>query len=78
MLPPSYRIASIQKTLHWFEQDMALLNLRLKDLSRERQSSARQYAAALITHTRAELNRLLEEQPETLPQPEDAPCEPAD
>ena len=48
MLPASYRVSRIQKTLRWFEGDIPLLNLRVKDLSAERQQSARQFAAALI------------------------------
>ncbi|MGA9542376.1 MAG: hypothetical protein WBQ85_02330 [Candidatus Sulfotelmatobacter sp.] len=78
MLPTAYRITRVQKTLRWFEQDIALLNLRVKDLSAERQRSARQFAAALITQTRAELDRLLEEQPEPPSETGDFPCEPAD
>lgn len=64
MLPASYRISRVQKTLHWFEQDIPLLNMRVKDLSVERQKSAKQFAAALISQTRAELERLLKENPE--------------
>lgn len=63
MLPSDYRIARVQKTLRWFEEDMPLLNMRVKELSAERQQSARQFAAAVIDQTRAELRRLLEEQP---------------
>lgn len=61
MLPPSYRISRMQKTLEWFEQDIALLDIRVKDLSAERQESARQFAAAVISQTRAELERLRKE-----------------
>jgi hypothetical protein len=64
MLPASYRISRVQKTLQWFEQDIPLLNKRIKDLSAERQKSAKQFAAALIRQTRAELERLLREHPE--------------
>ncbi len=64
MLPASYRISRMQKTLQWFEQDIPLLNTRIKDLSAERQNSAKQFAAALIRETRAELERLLREHPE--------------
>jgi hypothetical protein len=78
MLPSAYRITRVQKTLRWFEQDVPLLNMRVKDLSAERQQSARQFAAALISHTRAELDRLLEEQPESGPEAGEVPCEPAD
>jgi hypothetical protein len=65
MLPHSYRISRVQKTLEWFEQDIPFLDLRVRDLSAERQKSARQFAAAMISQTRAELQRLLEEQSES-------------
>ena len=50
MLPTAYRISRVQKTLRWFEQDIPLLNMRVKDLSAERQQSARQFAAAYGLH----------------------------
>jgi hypothetical protein len=78
MLPTTYRIDRVQKTLRWFEQDIPLLNMRVKDLSAERQRSAKQFAAALIRQTRAELDRLLEEQPEASVEVSGLPCEPAD
>ena len=78
MLPTTYRVARIQKTLRWFEEDIPLLNMRVKDLSAERQRSARQFAAALIDQTRAELHRLLEQQPEPAVETDEVPCEPAD
>ena len=78
MLPTAYRISRVQKTLRWFEQDIPLLNMRVKDLSAERQQSARQFAEALIDQTRAELQRLLKEQPEAELDGEDLPCIPAD
>jgi hypothetical protein len=78
MLPATYRVARVQKTLRWFEEDIPLLNMRVKDLSAERQRSARQFAAALIDQTRAELQRLLEQQPEPFSEPGEVPCEPAD
>ena len=78
MLPSTYRVARIQKTLRWFEADIPLLNMRVKDLSAERQRSARQFAAALIDQTRAELSRLLAEQPEPVAEAGELPCEPAD
>jgi hypothetical protein len=76
MLPTAYRISRVQKTLRWFEEDIPLLNMRVKDLSAERQRSARQFAAAVLSQTRAELDRLLEEQPGY--EAGDVPCEPAD
>ncbi len=78
MLPSTYRVTRIQKTLQWFEEDIPLLKMRVKDLSAERQRSAHQFAAALITQTRAELQRLLEEQPEPVQEAGEVPCEPAD
>ena len=62
MLPTSYRISRVQKTLEWFEQDIPFLKVRVKDLSAERQKSAKRFAAAVISETRAELKRLLKEQ----------------
>lgn len=79
MLPNSHRIARVQKTLRTFEADIPLLNMRVKDLSAERQKSARQFAEALVSQARTELHRLLEE--ERLRPVTDAgetPCEPAD
>jgi hypothetical protein len=55
-----------------------LMNMRVKDLSAERQRSARQFAASLISQTRAELDRLLKEQPEAIAEVGGIPCEPAD
>jgi hypothetical protein len=79
MLPSSYRIARMQKTLRWFEADIPLLNMRVKDLSLESQKSVRQFADALVSQTRSELQRLLEEdQDDPGREPADEPCEPAD
>ena len=73
-----FRIAKVQRTLRWFEDDIPLLNMRVKELSKERQESARQFAAAVIHQTRAELERLLQEQPQDMHDPAEMPCEPAD
>ncbi len=73
-----FRIARVQRTLRWFEEDLPLLHMRVKELSNERQESAKQFAAALIDQTRAELERLLEEQPYDRGDSSEAPCEPAD
>ena len=78
MLPTTYRITRVQKTLRWFEEDIPLLNMRVKDLSAEGQRSARQFAAAVVSQTRAELDRLLQEQPAAGYEAGDVPCEPAD
>jgi hypothetical protein len=78
MLRDDFRISKVQKTLRWFEQDMPLLNMRVKDLSKERQESARSFAAAVIDQTRAELERLLRERNAEISAPAEPPCEPAD
>ncbi len=73
------RIAKVQRTLRWFEEDIPLLDLRVKELSRERQEQAKRFAAAVIDETRAELERLLQEKPCDPPyEMSDPPCEPAD
>jgi hypothetical protein len=74
----TFRIAKVEKTLRWFEEDIPLLNMRVKELSKERQESARKFAAAVINETRAELHRLLQEQPDDSNNPSEMPCEPAD
>ncbi len=53
------RISRVQRTLHWFEEDIPLLKIRVKELSPERQESAKKFAAAVIEQMRAELKRLL-------------------
>ncbi len=73
-----FRIAKVQRTLRWFEEDIPLLNMRVKELSKERQESARKFAAAVIDQTRAELERLLRERPAEIDDAEAAHCEPAD
>jgi hypothetical protein len=78
MLTNDFRIAKMQRTLRWFEQDIPLLNMRVRDLSKERQESARQFAAAVIDQTRAELERLLRERPVEVGDSRESPCEPAD
>ena len=75
MLTHDLRIARVQRTLRWFEEDIPLLNMRVKELSKERQESARKFADAMINETRAELARLLSESPVD---PTEPPCEPAD
>ena len=74
----SFRIAKVERTLRWFEEDIPLLNMRVKELSKERQESARKFAAAVIDETRAELRRLLQEQPDDRNNSSEIPCEPAD
>jgi hypothetical protein len=71
------KIARVQRTLRWLEQDASLLSLRVRDLSPERQRVAKSFAASMIDQTRAELKRLMLER--TLEnEEEDVPCEAAD
>jgi hypothetical protein len=78
MLTNDFRIARVQKTLRWFEDDMPLLDMRVKELSAERQESARRFAAAVIDQTRAELQRLLQQRPEEVHHPGETPSGPPD
>lgn len=78
MLNDDFRIARVQRTLRWFERDIPLLNMRVKELSKERQESARKFAAAVIDQTRAELERLMRERTAASSEPAEPPCEPAD
>ena len=71
------RIARVQRTLRWLEEDAPLLAIRMKDLSPERQKLAKRFATSMIDHTRAELRRLMEERAHESVE-SDAPCEPAD
>lgn len=78
MLNHDLRIAKVQRTLRWFEQDVPLLNMRVKDLSLESQESARKFIAAVLDQTRAELERLQRERPAESVEANEPPCEPAD
>ncbi|MGC2449326.1 MAG: hypothetical protein WA477_16880 [Candidatus Sulfotelmatobacter sp.] len=81
MLTNEWRIAKVERTLRRFEEDIPLLNMRVKDLSKERQESARKFAAAMVEQTRAELEKLLERRSmelETTTASNEAVCEPAD
>jgi hypothetical protein len=71
------RIARVQRTLQRLEDDARLVAMRVKDLSPERQSSAKSFAASMIDHTRAELERLVQERRQE-PEESEPPCEPAD
>ncbi len=55
------KIARVQRTLQWLEEDANLVGLRVKDLSLERQIQAKQFAADMIDQARAELDRLMQE-----------------
>lgn len=78
MLTEDFRISRVQKSLRWFEEDIPLLNMRIKELSAERQESARRFAAAVIQQTRVELEKLMQQRQEENQHRNQAPCEPAD
>lgn len=71
------KIARVERTLRWLEEDATLLATRVKDLSPERQTQAKRFAANMIDQARAELDRLVQER--TVDREDSAyPCEPAD
>ena len=61
MLSVHERIDRTQRLLRLLEEDAPLLAARVAQLTPERQQSAKDYAAQLTAHTRAELARLLEQ-----------------
>jgi len=61
MLPLHAKIDRTQRLLRMLEQDAPLLAVRVAPLTAERQQSAKDYAAQLTAHTRAELEKLIEE-----------------
>lgn len=71
------KIARIQRTLQRLEEDVPLLAMRVRDLSAERQTQAKRFAASMIDQTRAELERLVEQR-RVEEEDDDPPCEPAD
>ena len=71
-----YKIARVQRTLRWLEDDVPQLAMRFRDLSPERKKAAQRFATSMIDSTRAELQRLIAESP--VPDLTGSPCEPAD
>jgi hypothetical protein len=61
MLSIHVRIDRAQRLVRMLEQDAPLLAVRVAELTPERQHSAKNYAAQLTAHARAELEKLLEE-----------------
>jgi hypothetical protein len=60
MLSNDLRIHRTQRLLRMLEEDAPLLAIRVAELTPEHQQSAKNYAAELTAHTRAELDRLRE------------------
>ncbi|HEV8047328.1 MAG TPA: hypothetical protein VGP35_06350 [Terriglobales bacterium] len=61
MLPLHAKIDRTQRLLRMLEEDAPLLAVRVAPLTAERQQSAKDYAAQLTAHARAELEKLIEE-----------------
>lgn len=61
MLSIHNRIDRAQRLLRMLEEDVPFLEARVAPLTPEHQQSTRAYAAMLAAHTRAELERLLEQ-----------------
>ena len=61
MLSIHSRIDRTQRLLRMLEEDAPLLAVRVAQLTPERQQSAKEYAAQLTAHARAELERLIDQ-----------------
>ena len=61
MLPIHVRIDRAQRLLRMLEEDAPLLAVRVAELAPEHQQSAKNYAARLTAHARAELEKLLDQ-----------------
>ena len=61
MLSIHAKIDRTQRLLRMLEEDAPLLAARIAPLTPERQESAKEYAAQLTAHVRAELEKLLEQ-----------------
>jgi len=55
------KIDRVQRLVRMLEQDAPLLEMRVAELTVEYQQSAKDYAAQLTAHARAELKKLIEE-----------------
>ncbi len=60
MLSIHAKIDRTQRLLRMLEEDAPLLAARVAPLTPERQQSAKDYAAQLTAHARAELEKLME------------------
>jgi len=61
MLSIHEKIDRAERLLRMLEQDAPRLAARVAELTPERQKSVKSYAAQLTAHTRAELEKLLQE-----------------
>jgi len=77
MLTLEHKIARAQRTLRWLEEDVPRLEVRVAELSPERQNLAKGFAARVREKAQAELQKLMAELPAEEPDSE-VPAEPAD
>jgi hypothetical protein len=61
MLHSQAKIARAQRLVRMLEQDAPLLARRVAELTPEHQQMAKDYAARLTAHARAELEKLIQE-----------------
>ena len=61
MLSMEARIDRAQRWVRMLEEDTRLLANRVRELTPERQKSAKDYAARLTEHARAQLEELIEQ-----------------
>ena len=61
MLSLAVKIDRVQRLVRMLEEDAPLLEVRVAELTPEHQKSAKEYAAQLTAHARAELERLQEQ-----------------
>lgn len=61
MIHSQSKIARAQRLVRMLEEDGPFLVRRLADLTPEHQQSAKDYAARLTAHARAELEKLIQE-----------------
>jgi hypothetical protein len=61
MLSINVRIDRAQRLVRMLEEDAARLDIRVAPLAPEHRQSTKDYAAQLITHARAELDKLVRE-----------------
>jgi hypothetical protein len=61
MITIQEKIDRTLRMLHRMEKDLPLLAVRIAPLGKEHRESARNFAEQMMVHTRAELDRLLEQ-----------------
>ena len=70
------KIDRTARLVRWFEEDAPLLNIRVANLTAERQQATKEFASRLAESARAELERLVQQS--VLWDPNDHTPQPAD